>query len=353
MKANDRTLIVALAAMLLATLTACQHDKLIEREQPTPTALQVPLRLTSGILSTVTRAYDSSWEANDEIGVFTVKAGTTDVTRSGTYEDANIRYRLSGSAGNTATGSAGSYTYTYQGFVPVDKVTNGSQEEDKKIYLPIDGSNVDVYAYYPYDNAATASGKSITLETSQTLAGQKGYDLMSAKADKCSDGTYPINLDHTTTQLLFRHELSKVLIKIKVGTGYTETDLAHVAVELQDQATTATFHPLTRTLDIDGATSTIVPYKLLTGDPDYSKLGDSYYIYRALVMPTTSASGSINITVGSETTASFSYNFPQALPAGYETVFTLTLQATGMIVTAAITPWSESSSVPETPLYEQ
>jgi len=144
-----------------------------------------------------------------------------------------------------------------------------------------------------------------------------------------------------------------VLIKVKAGKGYSNADLANVAVELQGQATTATFHPLTRTLDVGEATGTITPYKLLSDDADYSKLGDSYYIYRALVMPTTTASGSVIITVGSTTTASFSYSFPQALPAGYETVFTLTLQATGMIVTAAITPWSESSSVPETPLYEQ
>ena len=356
MKTNDRTLIAALATLLLAAmLTACEHGELIMPE-PTTASKQVPLQLTSGISSTVTRAYDSSWETGDEIGVFTVKAGSTnanDVTRSGTYEDANIRYSLTGTAGNTASGSAGSYTYTYQAFSAVDKVTIGSQEEDKKIYLPIDGSNVDVYAYYPYDNTATASAKTITLDTDQTLAGQKTDDLMSAKADKCSDGTNPIDLDHTSTQLLFRHELSKVLIKVKAGKGYSNADLANVAVELQGQATTATFHPLTRTLDVGEATGTITPYKLLSDDADYSKLGDSYYIYRALVMPTTTASGSVIITVGSTTTASFSYSFPQALPAGYETVFTLTLQATGMIVTAAITPWSESSSVPETPLYEQ
>jgi len=354
MKTNDRTLIAALATLLLAAmLTACEHGELIMQE-PTTASKQVPLQLTSGISSTVTRAYDSSWETGDEIGVFTVKAGSTntaDITRSGTYEDANIRYTLSQAAGETYFPATSSYNY--QTFTSVDKVTIGEQEEDKKIYLPIDGSNVDVYAYYPYDGSATASGKTITLDTDQTLAGQKTDDLMSAKADKCDDGTNPINLDHTAARLLFRHELSKVLIKIKVGTGYTETDLANVAVELQGQATTATFHPLTQTLDIGDATGTITPYKLTTGDPDYTKLGDSYYIYRALVMPTTTASGSVKITVGTTTTATFSYDFPQALPAGYETVFTLTLQATGMIVTAAITPWSESSSVPETPLYEQ
>jgi len=354
MKANDRTLIVGLATLLLAGgLAACEHGELIKQE-PTTAPKQVPLQLTSGILSTVTRAYDSSWETDDEIGVFTVKAGSTntaDITRSGTYEDANIRYKLSDNAGETYYSSTSSYNY--QTFTSVDKVTIGAQEEDKKIYLPIDGSNVDVYAYYPYDGSATASAKTITLETSQTLAGQKTYDLMSAKADKCSDGTNPINLDHTSAQLLFRHELSKVLIKVKAGKGYSNADLANVAVELQGQATTATFHPLTRTLDVGEATGTITPYKLLQSDADYSKLGDSYYIYRALVMPTTTASGSVIIAVGSTTTASFSYSFPQALPAGYETAFTLTLQATGMIVTAAITPWSESSSVPETPLYEQ
>lgn len=344
MKVNDRILVAGLAALMLSTgLGACNHDELSKHETSSSTT-KATLQLASGITTSVTRAFDSSWETNDKIGVFTVNAGTTTITRSGTYEDANIPYVFSGSSTAETSGS------NYMGFTAADDIPGTDPVEKKEIFLPIDGSNVDVYAYYPYDNTMVGTAKTVTLEAEQTLAGQKGCDLMSAVA---LSSTSPINLDNTAAQLLFRHELSKVLIKIKVGTGYSESDLANVALELQDQATSATYNPLTRTLEVGEASGTITPYQLVSGDADYGKKGDSYYIYRALVMPTTSASGSIVITVGTTTTATFSYNFPQALPAGYETIFTLTLQATGMTVTGAITPWAESSSVPEAPLNEQ
>lgn len=362
MKTNDRTLIVALATLLLAAmLTACEHGELIMPE-PTTASKQVPLQLTSGISSTVTRAYDSSWETNDEIGVFTVKAGSTnanDVTRSGTYEDANIRYQLSGTAGNTASGSAGSYTYTYQTFTSVDKVTIGEQEEDKKIYLPIDGSNVDVYAYYPYDGSATASAKTITLETSQTLVGQKGYDLLSACA---LSSTSAINLDYANVQLLFRHELSKVLIKVVAGEGYNSSDLfENIRVELTGQPTQALFSPLTRELAITTGSNTIVPMKLSSGDADYSKIGSASCIFRALVLPNmtetnpavSSGQRQIRFYVGAEPNiATYKYNISQTFTAGQETTFTLRLAATGITITAAISAWDTESIDDDQPIYE-
>ena len=360
MKANDRTLIVALAAMLLPALTACQHDKLIEREQSTPTALQVPLQLTSGILSTVTRAYDSSWETGDEIGVFTVKAGSTntaDITRSGTYEDANICYKLSDNAGETYYPSTSSYDY--QTFTSVDKVTIGAQEEDKKIYLPIDGSDVDVYAYYPYDSEATASAKTITLETDQTLAGQKGYDLLSACA---LSSTSAINLDYANVQLLFRHELSKVLIKVVAGEGYNSSDLfENIRVELTGQPTQALFSPLTRELSITTGSNTIVPMKLSSGDADYSKIGSASCIFRALVLPNmtetnpavSSGQRQIRFYVGAEPNiATYKYNISQTFTAGQETTFTLRLAATGITITAAISAWDTESIDDDQPIYE-
>ena len=50
---------VALATLLL---TACQND-----EETMQTDARVALQVTSGIQ---TRAYDATWEANDEIGIF-------------------------------------------------------------------------------------------------------------------------------------------------------------------------------------------------------------------------------------------------------------------------------------------
>lgn len=352
MKVNDRTLITLLLSVA-TLLTACDTKDFGDTDTPAKDK-KVPLQLVSGITTTVTRAYDSSWETGDKIGVYTVKAGSTassDVTRSGTYEDSNIAYVLSGTAGETASGSAGSYTYTYQEFTAADDISETDSAEKKQIFLPIDGSNVDVYAYYPYDNTATSSAVSVTLPTVQDLTNQKACDLMAAKALSANS---PINIDHTSAQLLFQHMLSKVIIRVMVGTGYSDTDLANLSIKLAGQATSAEFNPLTQTLSNITGSAEITPYTLISGDEDWSKKNDAYAIYRALVMPTTTASGSIVITVGtSPHTANYSYTIAQTFAAGSETVYTIQLLATGVQVTAAITPWSESSTVPELPLYEQ
>lgn len=353
MKVNDRTLITLLLSVA-TLLTACDTKDFGDIDSPAQDK-KVPLQLVSGITTTVTRAYDSSWETGDKIGVYTVKAGSTassGVTRSGTYEDSNIAYVLSGTAGNTATATAtpGTYTYVYQGFTAADDLPGTDPAEKKQIYLPIDGSNVDVCAYYPYDNTATSSAVSVTLPTVQTLANQKTSDLMAAKA---LSATSPINIDNTSAQLLFQHMLSKVIIRVMVGTGYSDSDLANLSVKLAGQATSAEFNPLTLALSNITGNNEITPLLLTEGDADYSKKSTSYAIYRALVMPTTTASGSIVITVGtSPNTANYSYTITQTFAAGSETVYTLRLMPTGVVVTAAITPWSEHSNVPESPLYE-
>ena len=354
MKANDRTLITLLLSVA-ALLAGCDAKEIGDMDSPAQHK-KVPLQLVSGITTTMTRAYDSSWETGDKIGVYTVKAGSTassDVTRSGTYEDSNIAYVLSGAAGNTATEiveTPGDYTYTYLAFTAADDISGTNPAEKKQIFLPIDGSNVDVYAYYPYDNNATSSAVSVTLPTGQNPTNQKSCDLMAAKA---LSTTSAINIDRTSAQLLFQHMLSKVIIKVKVGTGYSDADLANLSVKLSGQATSAEFNPLTQALSSITGSGDIVPYTLTSSDEDYSKKGDAYAIYRALVMPTTTASGSIVITVGtSPNTANYSYTIAQTFASGSETVYTIQLLATGVSVTAAITPWSETSVTPEIPLYE-
>lgn len=339
----------------VALFVACQQG---DADSSGGQERQVPLRLTSGISTSVTRAYDATWEDGNEIGVFTVAAGSTEasaITNSGTYQDANIAYKIA-TGGNTKTGE----NYTYMAFSPSDAA--------KTIYLPFDGSKVDVYAYYPYDDGASAAGKNITLQNSQTLAGQNGqktYDLLAATAKN-------IDIDNPSAQLLFQHCLTKVLIVIKAGTGYAASDIdGHTAVKLTGTPTSATYLPLTQTLNIGSGTADIIPYQLQTGDPDLSKKGDGVLIYRALVMPNAAADGSIitvsgnaantvtrliKLTIGTGTTAEYTYTIdPTLYPfiAGQELKFTLTLHPTDVKITAAITPWDEHSTIPDAPLYEQ
>lgn len=356
----NKTLLLISAAMLLAC-----DGKESAGPEPTPARDKVPLQIVSGIGST-TRAFDSSWESTDAIGVFTTVAGSNNpyvVTMSGAYNDENIKYVFNGTAGNTQTGgnATDGYTYTYQGFTPA--------AASSQIFLPADGSDVDVYAYSPWTNGVKASSPlAISIPTSQTLDNQKATDVL--KASLASTESAPIDIDHYTVQLLFRHVLSKVIVKLKAGTGYNESDLSDLTeVKFAGQPVSATFAPITQALTITDANQDVVAYQLQSGDPDFSSETGVIHTYRALLLPNdetnlfTKTTRKIVFTVGSgSNTITYYYDLynsnnptsgsPIVFGSGQVTTFTITLQATGVSITAAITDWTEVTSVPETPLYE-
>jgi len=358
----NKTLLLISAAMLLAC-----DGKESAGPEPTPARDKVPLQIVSGIGST-TRAFDSSWEANDAIGVFTTVAGSGTnentnpyvVTKSGAINDENIKYVFNGTAGNTQTGgnATDGYIYAYQGFTP----------ESNPIFLPADGSDVDVYAYSPCTSGVTASSPlSISIPTSQALDNQKATDVL--KASLASTASAPIDIDHSTVQLLFHHVLSKVIVKLKAGTGYNASDLGLTEVKFAGQPVSATFAPITQALTITDADQNVVACQLESSDPDFSSEPGVIHTYRALLLPndetnlSTKPTRKIVFTVGTApNTIAYNYNLynsnnptsgsPIVFRSGQVTTFTITLQATGVSITAAITDWTEVTSVPETPLYE-
>ena len=108
---NKKATLSTLALSVLL-LTACQND-----EETMQTDARVALQVTSGIQ---TRAYDATWEANDEIGIFGFTQGDAP-----TQAYSNVRY--------------------------VTKSGNGTFTPDgTTIYLPTDDSYLDFVAYYPH-----------------------------------------------------------------------------------------------------------------------------------------------------------------------------------------------------------
>ena len=102
---------ILLAAAVLS-VTACNKG-----EMTPDTNARVALQVTSGIQ---TRAYDATWEANDEIGIFGFTQGDAP-----TQAYSNVRYVTMGGDG---------------AFTP----------DGTTIYLPTDGSSLDFVAYYPH-----------------------------------------------------------------------------------------------------------------------------------------------------------------------------------------------------------
>lgn len=329
---NKKTLPILLAVPLLL---ACET----EVEKQVDVAEPVALNLSSSIsVSSVTRAYDSSWEKNDKIGVFTTATGTMTVTTSGSAADENILYNV-GVSSDTETYDSSEDTYTYSSFSP-----NGTP-----IYLPADGSKVDVYAYYPYlADVTAAGGRTISVETTQTVANQKTFDLMTAKVQ--STVLAPIWRNNPNVKLLFCHVMSKVLIKVKRGTGYSDDDIKGqiTQVVLEGQPTSGTFLPVAQTMSINATTATLTPCEVTSSDVDYDSSSDVLAQYRTIVFPNnktdvvtgneaSSTGRTIVFTIGDVT---YTYTITHAFQPGEQTTFTITLSGKEVTVSAAITPWN-------------
>ena len=360
-----RSVSIAVFSQLLL-LSSCQQT---DEQQHNPSQ-DVPLRLTSGISTVQTRAFDSSWENTDEIGVFTVSTGGTsasNITYSGTNRDENIKYKInsdlfSGTETSVETYSGGNYIF--KSFEP----------QGNQIYLPANGSDVDVYAYYPWTMGVTASAPlSIAIPTTQTIANQKTVDVMMASDKSDANSNKHINIDNTTAQLTFSHLMSKVLVRVVVGEGYGADDLSGSnisSVVLSGQPTAATFAPVTQSLTITAGSDNVTMAELTSTDVDYVSKAtvaltqgaspteeNVIHNYRAIILPNTETTGTNPVTTGTQRQINFnvgsitySYNITQNFQPGYQTVFTIILAANEVTVSAAITPWTANLVQPDKPL---
>lgn len=343
-------IILLLTATIL--LASCDQKEAVFSEKP---ALGVPLQLGSGISATITRAHDTTWDAGDAIGVFTTATGTTTITKSGSQYDENIGYSTTLEAETYSGGN-----YTYRQFSPLN---------EKKIYLPADGSAVDVYAYYPYYNTVSATvSRSISIPTPQTLSNQKQVDVLKAKVS--STPSAPVDIDHPSVNLLFEHVMSKVIVYVMSGTGYGDEDLTGdkvSSVQLLGQPTEATFAPISQELTITSGNNTITMQEITDPtDPDYqttytipetSTPKNVLHVYRAIILPNNTSTNPV--TSGSERQIKFNvgatnytYDITQTFASGQETIFAMRLSATGLDVWAAIRDWSHETITPN-PLYPQ
>lgn len=320
-------LFLSLAALLFA---ACSNDS-----ENVDDAL-VPLHITGTLgveTHTGTRAYDTSWETGDAIGVYATATGTTTAIAS-TYNGSNTQYTLSGSAGDTYNTSTTSYTYiSFSAMTPV--------------YLPSDGSAIDVYAYYPYSSSATTP-TAVPVDVS-TQTTQNSIDLMRASATKTTQGgSTTITKANHTCELLFAHKLCKLQFNIKAGTGMAATDITGntVDVKISGQETQGTYNIYTDALTItDGHVADITALGMTSAATGYDKS------FEAIILPNgtnnEAAARTVTITIG---TATYTCSIPTtgtgsiaSFTAGNKYEINITVNISGLTLTAAITPWTTTS----------
>lgn len=126
------------------------------------------------------RAHDTSWEANDVIGLFMLTSSDKNVT------ERNIPYITSKGDGYFVS-------------------------QNTPIYYPEDNSTVDFIAYYPY-NEETSEYTSYTIDLSNQTR-QNAIDLMTAVNLTGRNQTSPQG------NLQFKHLLSKLVLNLKSTSG--------------------------------------------------------------------------------------------------------------------------------------
>jgi hypothetical protein len=164
------------------------------------------LRLRAEINGLKTLATNSSWEDDDAIGLYMVKAGQA-LNSSALRQ--NVEYATSGSSV----------------FEPAD--------EAQAIAFPFDGTNVDFIGYYPYRD--DIAGFTFPVDLSDQSV-QAAIDLM------YSNNAKGFNSKNPNVQMQFTHQLSKIVLNV----GQDESiDLSNLSAVITNAGTEATFNLIT------------------------------------------------------------------------------------------------------------
>lgn len=221
-----------------------------------------------------TRASGTAWGTGDEVGVFMVRHGGTDIS-----DDAyNKKYTVSGTNLSAAEGD---------------------------IYYPVAGA-VDFIAYYPYSAQWSDLSNEASIEIGDQTE-QTKFDLLYAKAANSGSG---YTKDYgKAVDLEFDHKLAKVVFNCKAD-GLASLD--GMTVKIKGMNSKGTFDLATGTVaSTDNSAKEITAHELTAAAQGYLKS------YDAIIMPDQYEANEITVefTVGDDT---FTWTIDNAENAKFE-----------------------------------
>lgn len=319
-----KMMIIAMSAIMMA---ACSSDNENNGARPHGDGngdnggQTVELQISGGILAEIakaqTRAANSAWEASDAIGIYAVATGGTTAITGGE----NVSYTASEAAETNGT--------SYTSF----SATSGTS-----IALPNDGSAIDVYGYYPYTAPVTPAGQAISVATQTS---QKAIDWMTTNVTNTTTqgGSTTITKANPSCQLLFVHSLCKLQLNLVHGSGLTATDITtSPSVSIAGLPTTATLNLYDGTVSNVGTPAAIAPVQMGTAETGYDAS------FEAIILPyTTTAAHAVTLTLNGKNYA-FNIVSEKTFAAGNKYTYNVTVNAAGLAISAAITPWGNGGS---------
>ena len=293
--------VAAIATTL--SLTSCSQDDDVK----VPADKGV-VKFSSNItdLNPALRAAGDSWDEDDAIGVYMLESATTTVVDG----MANVEYTTS------TNGTSGTFT-----------------AKGPAIYFPFSGDQVRFMSYYPYNGDVATNGNVYSVDVVDQ-EDQSKIDLLYAFKE---DGVFDI----TTTSpvsLEFEHQLTKVILNVKAGSGLTADDLQNLKVHFDGLNTQADFNLFTGTLGTPGVIANIVPVATSAAEEFVAS-------YEAIILPMeTAPEGSkivFDLNEGEDTYEFkiFSWNFTAGLESSTKYIYNVTINRTGVELSTTIKDW--------------
>jgi hypothetical protein len=226
------------------------------RDSPPPTISEkIPLNIGVAV---ATRATDTAFETGDKVGIYVVNQ----------KDNASVALAASG---NHVTNEA----FTYSG---------SSWSSATQLYWQDQTTKADFYGYYPYNSTLTnVNAYPIAVQANQsTEANYKAGDILWGKKEAVAPTS-------SAVQLNLSHVMSNLLIYLKAGKGYTDSEVGNATVTIVGLKTAATLNLATGVATATGAAADITPK------------AESGYL-RALIVPqSVNNAALIKVTLGDYT----------------------------------------------------
>ena len=280
--------LVATASLMFS----CSQEEII------PDVEKIPINISVG---QQTRANDTTYENGDEVGIYVVNYdGSTvgSLQEEGNQVD-NMRFEYNG----------------------------GIWTPDAPIYWKDKSTSAGFYAYYPYDASANVSAHSFSVQADQSAeANFWASDFLWGKATKVSP-------TKSAVPIVTNHSLSRILVDIKPGNGFTESTWAAAtkSVKICDVKTSATIDLSTGIATATGNNGEIIPLAA-------AKTGTTLS-YQAMMIPQVVADNS-KLVVVTVDGVDYVYRKGFTFKANTQHKFAITVNKSGSSVNVTIGEWT-------------
>ena len=281
-----------MAAIAMMMFSCSENEDLI------PDVGKLPINISVG---QQTRANDTTYENGDEVGIYVVNYnGST----AGTLAE----------SGNQADNSK--FTYSNHAWTP-----------DETIYWKDTNTAADLYAYYPYSASSNISAHPFSVASDQSSeAGFWASDFLWGKATNISPTSSAVPIETT-------HSLSRILVDVKPGNGFTDADWAAAtkSIKVCDVKTSSTIDLSTGIATATGDKGEIIPLAAAETGTTLS--------YKAMIIPQVVADYSKLVVVTVDGTE-YVYRKGYTFNPNTQHKFTVTVNKSGSNVDVTIGEWT-------------